>query len=155
MSRERSGRRPISKRDKSARGQADVGYCKPPKEHQFKSGRSGNPKGRPKGAKNEATILRDIFNRRIEIREGGRARKISLLEAMLLKFVEDALKGNPKTATFLLNRYRLVEGVAAETNEFDQDDRQVLDAFVRPKNRDIPLDFSCKGSMCGGDGQTD
>ena len=36
------------------------------------AGQSGNPKGRPKGAKNEATILRDILNQQIEIREGGR-----------------------------------------------------------------------------------
>lgn len=26
-----------------------VGHCKPPKEHQFKPGHSGNPKGRPRG----------------------------------------------------------------------------------------------------------
>ena len=28
-------------------------------------------------------------------------------------------------------------------------------AFCPHKGRDIPLDFSCKGSMRGGDGQTD
>lgn len=26
----------------------EVGYCRPPKQHQFKPGQSGNPKGRPK-----------------------------------------------------------------------------------------------------------
>jgi hypothetical protein len=34
----------------------DVGYRKPPKHKQFKLGQSGNPRGRPKGSKNESTI---------------------------------------------------------------------------------------------------
>jgi hypothetical protein len=112
------------------RGNDQVGYSRPPKEHQFKPGRSGNPKGRPKGAKNEATILRNIFNRQIESREAGRVRKISVLEGMLLKFAEDALKGNPKSATFLHNRYRLAVGAAPESDENDQDDKQILDGFI-------------------------
>jgi hypothetical protein len=109
----------------------DVGYCRPPKKHQFKPGRSGNPKGRPRGAKNEATILRDIMNRPIAIREGGRTRKVPVLAAVLLRFAEEALKGNPKAAAFLLNRYRSLEGAAPESNEIDPDDQQILDEFAR------------------------
>ena len=45
---------------KKAAGAGEVGYGKPPKAHQFKPGQSGNPKGRPRGAKSEATILREI-----------------------------------------------------------------------------------------------
>ncbi len=107
-----------------------VGYCQPPKKHQFKPGQSGNPKGRPKGAKNETTILHDLMNRRIEIREAGRARKISLLEAILFRFAEDALKGNAKSAAFLLNRYGSVKGTE-ETPASSQDDQEILAAFVK------------------------
>ena len=118
MSKKENRRRPApGKGARPAHCNYEVGYARPPKKTQFERGRSGNPKGRPKGAKNEATILRSIFNRQIESREGGRVRKISVLEGMLLKFTEDALKGNPKSAAFLLNRYRLAEGTVPESDE--------------------------------------
>src|SRR2546423_2320441 len=73
-----------SARVKIGKGSVDeVGYGSPPQAHQFKPGQSGNPRGRPKGAKNEATILRELLNRKIQIREGGRTRKITVLEAIL------------------------------------------------------------------------
>lgn len=107
-----------------------VGYGRPPKEHRFKPGRSGNPKGRPKGAKNEETILNNLLNRKIEIREAGRSRKISVLEAVLLKFAEEALRGNPKAATFLLDRYRPTESNEVSTEERSREDQEILDAFA-------------------------
>lgn len=137
MSKKDTRRKGTSASPRAPRQGNDVGYCKPPKHTQFKPGRSGNPRGRPKGAKNETTILREILNKRIAIREGGRTRKVSVLEAMLMKYVEDALKGNPKTATFVLNRYRLAEGGSPETSEMDQDDKQVMESFVSRLKADL------------------
>lgn len=114
-------------------GNDDVGYGRPPKAHQFKPGQSGNPKG----AKNEDTIIRSILNRKIAIREAGKARKVSVLEAMIWKFAEDALKGNTKSAGFLLNRYQMAEGRAPETDQLDEDDRGVLDDFIARMQADI------------------
>jgi Family of unknown function (DUF5681) len=86
-----------------------VGYGKPPREHRFKAGQSGNRKGRPKGAKTTATLLRELLDRKIEVRTGGMVRKISLREAMLTRFAEAALKGDTKSAAFLLQRYDALE----------------------------------------------
>lgn len=117
---------------KAAGGGYEVGYGKPPKKHQFKPGLSGNPKGRPKGAKNEATILREIMHQRMEVREGGRARKISRLEALLLRCLEAALKGDLKAMAFLLNCYRLIEGDETEHGEpLGHDEQSILEEFAK------------------------
>jgi hypothetical protein len=111
----------------------EVGYGKPPAKHRFKTGQSGNPKGRPKGAKSHGLILRELLNRKIEVRESGRARKITVFEAILLRFTEDALKGNTKTAAFLFDRYERNEEIQ-ESGEFSQlstQEKKVLDDFAR------------------------
>jgi hypothetical protein len=108
-----------------------VGYGKPPRAHQFKPGQSGNPKGRPKGAKNEATILYELLHRKIAIRESGRTRKITVLEAILLRFTEDSLKGNTKSATFLLNRHSAVVSGEPQQSDISDDDQEILEAFAQ------------------------
>lgn len=132
MSSRNSHRGPPSFRGKApSHAPRQVGYGRPPRAHQFKPGQSGNPRGRPKGAKNEGTILHELLHRKIEVREGGRARKITVIEAILLRFTEDALKGNTKTATFLFNRYAAAHVETEPNEDISEDDREVLEAFVR------------------------
>lgn len=121
---------PRIKRKRSSRDE-DVGYGRPPTAHQFKPGRSGNPNGRPKGAKNESTILREIFQRKIESRSAGRTRKITVLEGILLRITEDSLKGNTKSAAFLLNRYAAMVSGELQRQDLSEDDREVLEAFAQ------------------------
>ena len=134
MTKTKGKRNSARRRSATGRNGYEVGYGRPPTHTRFRPGRSGNPKGRPKGAKNETTILHEIMNRPIEIRESGKARRISVLTAILLKFAENALKGDPKSATFLLNRYGLAERNAPETDGLDQDDRELLDSYVQALN---------------------
>ena len=114
----------------------DVGYQKPPRAHRFKPGESGNPKGRPKGAKNEATLLFELLHRKVEVRENGKIRKITILEAMLHRLAEDSLKGNVKSAAFLLNRLTaMASGTVGP--EVSQDDQAVLAAYIRSSQLDL------------------
>jgi hypothetical protein len=108
-----------------------VGYRKPPKQHQFQSGQSGNRKGRPKGAKNTSTLLREILDRKIEVRTGSTVRKISVREAVLTRFAESALKGDIKSAAFLLQRYDMLETAQEHANSTaTQEEQEIIDAYL-------------------------
>jgi hypothetical protein len=80
----------------------EIGYGKPPKAGRFKPGQSGNPKGRPKGAKSLKTIVQAQLGDKLEVKHKGKLRKVSKLEALVMKLVQDALSGNAKALHELL-----------------------------------------------------
>ena len=119
---------------KPARSEADrddVGYGKPPREHQFKPGKSGNPKGRPKGAKNQETILLELLQQKISLNERGKARRITILEGIFRRIIEDGLKGNTKSAAFVLNRYQATPSGESMGSGLSEDDQAVLEAYLQ------------------------
>jgi hypothetical protein len=73
-----------------------VGYGKPPEATQFRKGRSGNPKGRPKTSKNIGTMLEEVFFRKITITENGVRREVTMLEAILRQVANGAAKGEAR-----------------------------------------------------------
>ncbi len=85
-----------------AKGDYVVGHGKPPKEHQFKPGQSGNRKGRPKGSKNMRSIIRSIMDRNITIRENGRTRRVKFPEAFANSLAVKALNGSTRDQMMLL-----------------------------------------------------
>jgi len=109
----------------------DVGYGHPPKEHQFKPGQSGNPKGRKKGIKNEATILHELLQHKVTLTENGKMRKISLLEAILRKLAEESLKGNIRSTAFLLNRFQAASLDEGSQTDIGEEDKAVLEAYIK------------------------
>ena len=121
---------------KDADGAYEVGYGKPPKKHQFTPGHSGNPKGRPKGAKSEDTIVRDVINRKVGLTLGGKARNVPLLEAVWTKIADDALKGNAKAQTLITNRARALDTTEPE-NALSPDDEKVLQSYRRQVEADL------------------
>jgi hypothetical protein len=81
-----------------------VGYKKPPRDHQFKSGQSGNPRGRPRGTPSFKSDLVAELQQQIVMVEDGRRRKISKQRALIQNLISSALK-NDKTAVNALLAY--------------------------------------------------
>ena len=108
-----------------------VGYGRPPRAHQFKPGQSGNPKGRPKGRKNEATMLDELLFQRIPVRQGGRELRMTVIEAIFRRIAEDSLKGNIKAAGFLFNRLSAIASDQPQQTELTDDDQEVLQTYLQ------------------------
>ena len=59
-----------SNSDTEPAGDYAVGYGKPLRHTGFQKSRSGNPKGRPKGSKNLATLLAEALDEKVQVTEG-------------------------------------------------------------------------------------
>lgn len=94
----------------------EVGHCRPPKQFQFKPGQSGNPKGRSPLSRNLKTTVSLVLNEKIQIRENGRLRWITRIEALVRTTMSRAFKGDQK-ALGLLAAMMKQSGYGAETTE--------------------------------------
>lgn len=111
----------------------------PPKEHQYHKGQSGNPNGRPRGARNRNTIVREQMNYKITLKTpDGDVRRVSAKEGIIAKQVNKALQGNLDSAKWM---FELNDAAEAEYNEMakaretlNYDDAQILKLYVKSHN---------------------
>jgi len=111
----------------------EIGYGKPPKHGQFKKGHSGNPNGRPKGAKNLKTELKEELQEKIVLKEGGQAKIVSKQRAMLKSLTAKAVQGDTKAANLLLNLvFKMLhqDDTQAEAVDWTKTDETILKAFA-------------------------
>jgi hypothetical protein len=100
-------------------GDYEVGYKKPPRHTRFRQGRSGNPNGRPKQARNLLTDLHEELQQRITVREGGTERRISRQRAVVMRLLDKALKGELGAMAKLLDLVLRHEAAAGSGCEPD------------------------------------
>lgn len=83
-----------------------VGYRQPPVHSQFKPGQSGNPKGRPKGTRNLASVVRAATSERVTIIENGKRKSITKLDAAVKQAANQAAGGDHRAMRLLVDLLR-------------------------------------------------
>lgn len=114
-------------------GEYSVGYGRPPQQTRFQPGRSGNPKGRPKGSRSVGAILQHIIRQKIAVTENGKTRSMSTLEVMFRRLVRDALRSDARAMKFLLSlvdRYCDSPETALPLGEVLAQDRAILAQYL-------------------------
>jgi len=111
---------------KGPKGQYTVGYGKPPEHGRFQPGRSGNPRGRPKGVRNFIKDLRSTLEGPVKLMRDGKLREVSTQEAALLVLAEKALARDG----------RALDGLIALARTYNTDDE---DAAVALSANDAQL----------------
>jgi hypothetical protein len=111
----------------------EVGYGKPPKASQFKSGESGNTKGRPKGTKNLKTELEEELQEKILITEDGKRKKVSKRRAMIKSLMVKALQGDTKAANTIISmnlKFSVSDVEQTEDLDLSSSDQALLDDYI-------------------------
>jgi hypothetical protein len=110
-----------------------VGYGRPPKATQFKAGKTGNPRGSPKGSRTVGAILQDILRQKIAVTENGKTRRIAALEVMLRRLVNDAMRSDAKALKLLLaltDRYAETTEAKVQLGELLAEDQEILSQYL-------------------------
>ncbi|MGH6877447.1 MAG: DUF5681 domain-containing protein [Rhizomicrobium sp.] len=122
-----------------ARKLSGVGYGRPPKNHCWKKGQSGNPKGRPPGHRNLSSALTAILHERVSLAVAGEEREMTRLEAVTRRLVDEAVDGDPRLMQQLLAEIHKNEAQAdrdASGQPLGEVDREVLEAlYVRLRRK--------------------
>jgi hypothetical protein len=105
-----------------------VGHRKPPEHTRFKKGQSGNPGGRRKGSQNLKTLIKQVLESEIEISDSGKKRKASLVEALILRQVQEAMRGHHRAIESLLDRFERISAAEEPARqELPEEDAAILE----------------------------
>jgi hypothetical protein len=143
----------------SPTGKGVVGYRRPPEEHKFAKGKSGNPKGRPpkdKTAKQRSaahTHLEDVILaealRPIQVRENDEIVEMPMIQAVVRSMGVAAVKGSHKAQTTLTEMVQAVQTKRADellemfksVVEYKQEWEEIFQEFDRrgePRPEPVP-----------------
>jgi hypothetical protein len=111
----------------------EIGYGKPPRHTRFRPGQSGNPRGRPKDAKNLSTLVHEALNEPVVVTENGRRRKVSKCRAIITQLVNRSAQADLKATQILLGIVQEIERrceAEPAVTTFDAADEKVLEQLT-------------------------
>jgi hypothetical protein len=112
----------------------EVGYGKPPASGRFAKGRSGNPKGRPKGSKNFAAVVLRESRQPVRVNGPRGTRTVTKLEAAVMQVGNQAAQGELRAARELFSMVQrseeAVNSEAAPLSPHEMDQR-VMESIRR------------------------
>jgi hypothetical protein len=82
--------------------ESKVGYKRPPAKSQFRKGQSGNPRGRRKGQRNMAPVLREVLRQTVKVKRGGKTERMSKGEALIQMLLSKAHSGDARAIEAVL-----------------------------------------------------
>ncbi len=128
---------------KKPTGDNGVGYRRPPTQHRFAKGTSGNLKGRPKGAKNLKTDLLEELREQMRVRENGKDRRVSKQRALIKSQVARAINGNDRAAAKVFDLCLRVTGIDDDAKDaglpLTEDERAVIEKLEERLRRRADL----------------
>ncbi|MGB7189863.1 MAG: DUF5681 domain-containing protein [Acidobacteriaceae bacterium] len=128
----------MKSKEGSQTGEYEVGFKKPPKHTRFRGGVSGNPQGRPKGAKSVSGVLAKLCREQITVTINGKTRSLSSLDALLLRLRANALSGDAKASREFFNLLRLfpkpMETVTVSSATSERDEAALKSFIERLRN---------------------
>ena len=100
------------------------------KPWQFKPGQSGNPAGKPKGAKHFATLFKELLQEQVDIldKSTGKKQRMTMLKAMALSMAQQAMRGNVKAFSAVADR---LDGKPQNYLDITSDG----ESFINPDNK--------------------
>jgi hypothetical protein len=124
-----------------------VGPGRPPKEHQFKPGQSGNPKGRKRKPRSLAPDLRRLFeqalNEKVTLKQGDRERILTMGEAGIKQLMAQFAKGDrhARRDVFDYAEKLGIDLISGHRQEFEEglgsNHQEILDAYFARRSGPI------------------